>query len=506
MKRILKITSFIIFTTVLLSSGIISKNISSGINLNSAVAIRDDTTSLIHMIDVDSFRLEILPPSSGVQFYKDGIVFLSLSKYENKMSPNHISFGVVEAYYASVEDSVLGKHMIFSPSSSFSYPCEAMTFSRDYNTVYFTKLSKKDRKEKIFMAKFGSDSKNQTNLFPEIIPLDFCADDYAFSHPTLSSDGTMMIFASDIKGSFGGMDLFVSRLADGKWSVPENLGKFINSAGNEFFPFLDSENNLFFSSDGLPGYGGYDIFTCKFNGVDWDKPINLSDRINSDMDDIAFTINKTDGKSGFFTRRQKSGKRDMQLFRVTLNHEVADQNLLTLSNVFYGNPVPKTNLIAATSNMEVKSPEAEPQTIKPGIDVVKTEEVKVPETITEIKKTAEKITVIKPEPTIDSAENKAIIIKEPKVIATEQKDVVIYRVQLLPSATQINSKEMVINGTSYKLYEYLYRGAYRYAIGEFSTLVHATTLQRICRQSGYPQSFVVAFKNNIRSLDVNLFK
>jgi len=299
MKRILKITSFIIFTTVLLSSGIISKNISSGINLNSAVAIRDDTTSLIHMIDVDSFRLEILPPSSGVQFYKDGIVFLSLSKYENKMSPNHISFGVVEAYYASVEDSVLGKHMIFSPSSSFSYPCEAMTFSRDYNTVYFTKLSKKDRKEKIFMAKFGSDSKNQTNLFPEIIPLDFCADDYAFSHPTLSSDGTMMIFASDIKGSFGGMDLFVSRLADGKWSVPENLGKFINSAGNEFFPFLDSENNLFFSSDGLPGYGGYDIFTCKFNGVDWDKPINLSDRINSDMDDIAFTINKTDGKSGF---------------------------------------------------------------------------------------------------------------------------------------------------------------------------------------------------------------
>jgi len=196
----------------------------------------------------------------------------------------------------------------------------------------------------------------------------------------------------------------------------------------------------------------------------------------------------------------------MQLFRVTLNHEVADQNLLTLSNVFYGNPVPKTNLIAATSNMEVKSPEAEPQTIKPGIDVVKTEEVKVPETITEIKKTAEKITVINPEPTIDSAENKAIIIKEPKVIATEQKDVVIYRVQLLPSATQINSKEMVINGTSYKLYEYLYRGAYRYAIGEFSTLVHATTLQRICRQSGYPQSFVVAFKNNIRSLDVNLFK
>jgi hypothetical protein len=471
MKKVTITAFFSILTIALLSSGIISKNISRGINLNSSVAIIDDTTSLIHMINVDSFRLAILPPSSGVQFYKDGIVFLSLSKNEMKMSPNQISFGAVEAYYASVEDSVLGKHMIFSPSSSFSYPCEAMTFSHDYNIVYFTKLSKKDRKEKILMAKFIYDSKNQTNLFPEIIPLDFCADDYTYSHPTLSSDEKMLIFASDIKGSFGGMDLFVSRLADGKWSVPENLGKFINTAGNEFFPFLDSENNLFFSSDGLPGYGGYDIFTCKFNGVDWDKPINLSNRINSDMDDIAFTINKTDGKSAFFTRRQKSGKGDLQLFKVTLNHEVANRNLLTLSNVFNGNPVPKTSFIAATSNVEVKSPAAEPATTKPGIDVVKTQEVKVPE-----------------------------------VISAEQKDVVVYRVQLLPSTTQINSKEMIINGISYKLYEYLYHGAYRYTIGEFSALAPAVALQRICRQSGYSQSFVVAFKNNTRSLDMNLFK
>jgi hypothetical protein len=506
MKKIPQTAFFSILIIVMLTSGIINKNLSSGINMNSAVAIMDDTTSLIRMINVESFRLPILPPSSGVQFYKDGIIFLSLSKYEKKMSPNQISFGVVEAYYASVEDSVLGKHMIFSPSSSFSYPCEAMTFSSDYSTVYFTKLSKKDRKEKIFMAKFKSDSKNQANLFPEIIPMDFCSDDYTYSHPTLSSDGKMLIFASDIKGSFGGMDLFVSRLADGKWSVPENLGKFINTAGNEFFPFLDSENNLFFSSDGLHGYGGYDIFTCKFNGVGWNKPINLSDRINSDADDIAFTINKTDGKSAFFTRRQKSGKGDMQLFRVTLNHEVADQNLLTLSNVFNGSPVPKTSLIAATSKVEVKSPEAEPPTKKPGINVVKKEEVKVPETITEIKKSAEKITVTKTKPVIDSAENKAVIIKTPKVISTEQKDVVIYRVQLLPSTTQINSKEMVINGTSYKIYEYLYLGAYRHTIGEFNTLGLAIALQRICRQSGYSQSFVVAFKNNIRSLDMNLFK
>jgi hypothetical protein len=65
---------------------------------------------------------------------------------------------------------------------------------------------------------------------------------------------------------------------------------------------------------------------------------------------------------------------------------------------------------------------------------------------------------------------------------------------------------MDIGGTNYKIDEYLYLGAIRYTIGEFSSLAQATALQRICRQSGYDQSFVVAFKDNTRSLDKNLFK
>ena len=75
-----------------------------------------------------------------------------------------------------------------------------MTFSHDYNTVYFTKIPKKDKKEKIFMAKFTPDSKNQTDLVIENNPLDFCSENYNYSHPALSSDGNMMIFASDREG------------------------------------------------------------------------------------------------------------------------------------------------------------------------------------------------------------------------------------------------------------------------------------------------------------------
>jgi WD40-like Beta Propeller Repeat len=506
MKRALEIILFALITIMLLSSNAIDKNIISEVYLNSSNVTIDDTTNVKRFIEVDSFRLQIIPPSSGVQFYKDGIVFLSMTKNEMRMSSNQISFGAVEAYYASVVDSVLGKHMIFSPLSSFLYPCEAMTFSSDYNTIYFTKIPKNNKKEKIFMAKFVPDGKSKTGLVPQVVPLDFCADNYNYSHPTLSSDENILIFASDREGSFGGMDLYISRRTGDKWSVPENLGPFINTAGNEFFPFLDSENNLFFSSDRLPGYGGYDIFTSKFNGEGWDKPVNLSDHINTDKDDIAFTINKIDGKTAFFTRRQKSGKDNMQLFRVKLKQGVADMNLLTLSYVFDGKPVAKTIFASVTSETKAKPVEAEsPKTI-PATEVVKKEKPKVSETTTEIKKTAEKVIVAKPEPEVISPKNKPVATVTTKPAPVEQKDVVIYRVQLLPSTSEKKSKEIVINDKGYKLYEYLYLGAYRNTIGEFSTLAPAIALQRICRQSGRSQSFVVAFKNNIRSLDMNLFK
>jgi hypothetical protein len=381
-----------------------------------------------------------------------------------------------------------------------------MTFSRDYDTIYFTKFPKKDTKEKIFMAKFTPNSKSQTDLVPELTPLDFCKDNYNYSHPTLSYDEKMLVFASDREGSIGGMDLFVSRRIGGKWSEPENLGKNINTAGNEFFPFLDSDNNLFFSSDRLPGYGGYDIFTCKYNGSGWDKPRNLSDRINSDKDDIAFTVNKMDGKTAFFTRKQKSGKSKMQLFRVTLKQEVLDRNPLTLSYIFNGIPVSKPSLMAANIKTEEKLSEAEPSKTKPVAKATKKEELKVPETTAKPKKIPEKVSVIKPESGVKLPEVKVVTIKPTAPTTIEQRDVVIYRIQILSSNRPKSEKEIVLNGKKYDMYEYFYLGAYRYTIGEFRTLPPAAELQKLCRQSVYPQAFVAAFKNSTRSLDLKLFK
>jgi hypothetical protein len=506
-------------TIILISSASAGKYLRKDLLLNSSLKTIDDTANIIRLIKVDTFRLPIIPPSSGVQFYKNNIVFLSRSKNERKMTPNQISFGSVEAYYASVEDSATGRHLIFSPVSSFSYPCDAMTFSRDYNTVYFTKIPKKGKTEKIFIGKLIPNSTNPSGLVSELQPLDFCRDNFNYSHPALSADENMMIFASDRDGSLGGMDLFISRKVGEQWSPPENLGNEINTTGNEFYPFLDSDNNLFFSSDRLPGHGGYDIFTSKFNGSGWDKPVDLSAPINSSQDEIAFTINNTDGKSAFFTRRQRLGKAEMQLFRVTLKHGADNKNLLTISDVFEGKSVSKSVPATASVVNEVKPSETEPVKTKTVTNAVKKELSKVTETSSPVKKLPEKEkiksetkvtksenSVAKSDTKVAQAENKNVNNKVNLPTPVGQKDVVVYRVQLLPSTSQKNSKEIILSGTNYKLYEYIYLGATRYAIGEFSKVSLATALQKICRQSGYPQAFVIAFKNNVRSLDPELFK
>ena len=146
-----------------------------------------DTSDLSFKLRVDSFPLPIIAPSSGVQFFRDKVMFLSLTKNERKMTPNHISFGVVNAYYATILDSAEGKHVEFSPALPFSFPCEAVTFNYSFDTIYFTKLN--DGKEKIFMARYASEGITMTGT----LPVEFCTGNYNYSHPSLSADGHTMV-------------------------------------------------------------------------------------------------------------------------------------------------------------------------------------------------------------------------------------------------------------------------------------------------------------------------
>lgn len=149
---------------------------------------------------------------------------------------------------------------------------------------------------------------------------------YWDSQPSIASDGKTLYFASDRKGGRGGVDLYVTvkDITTGVWSAPENLGPVINTNADEKSAFIHSDfQTLYFSSDGHPGVGGFDIFFSK-KGEDgkWSEPKNIGIPINTERDDLGFFVS-TDGHLGYFASNEPSrangksvGKYDIYSFEL----------------------------------------------------------------------------------------------------------------------------------------------------------------------------------------------
>lgn len=138
-------------------------------------------------------------------------------------------------------------------------------------------------------------------------------DEYSVGHPALTADGNILVFASDMPGGFGGTDLYYSVRSGVQWTRPINMGKQINTEGNEQFPSLSADGSLFFSSTGHPGLGGLDVFEVPLTNMRAARaPVNLGAPINSSRDDFGF-IRAEDGKSGFFSSN-RAGNDDIYKF------------------------------------------------------------------------------------------------------------------------------------------------------------------------------------------------
>jgi hypothetical protein len=479
-----------------------------------------EPSSLLYEIDL--FNLNLLPPSSGVQFFRDGIVFLASTKNTGRMLSKHLSFGTVQPYYASLEDTTLGEYHIFSPTVSFFCPSDAMTFSNQYDTMYFSAPYKKDKKEKIFRA-VSSKMKELYDWSIDADPLNFCKEGNIYSQPALSADGKLVVYSSDLENSVGGMDLYFSRKTASGWSDPENLGIDINSKGNEIFPYLDSNDNLFFSSNGLYGLGGYDIFVSKYENDKWAVPVNLTKHINSTDDDIAFKMDNSYGKTAFLTTRRKSGKGEMYLLKISYKG-TAITNKMNLFQALYA------EALAEIDSSQIKKMLAKVNSEKLEEDKLRADKIAKERLLTEkskadsiesariaMQKRMEAEKSIAERRKADSIENARI--KANMMLAAQRKadsiekarlaksqPVVVYKIQFQSSVRHLNIKTIRLNGKDYPVSEYFYMGEYRYTVGELSSLDSARTLRNLCRKSGYPQAFVAAFKNNVRSNDPALFR
>ena len=122
------------------------------------------------------------------------------------------------------------------------------------------------------------------------------------SQPSISADGKTLYFASNRPGGKGGIDIYkIEKMINGDWSSPINLGDSINTQYDEKSPFIHSDSQtLYFASNGHPGVGGYDIFYSRGDAKGgWKNPVNIGKPINTEGDDISFFVS-TDGETAFF--------------------------------------------------------------------------------------------------------------------------------------------------------------------------------------------------------------
>ena len=139
--------------------------------------------------------------------------------------------------------------------------------------------------------------------------------------PSLAFDGSALYFASNRVGGFGGYDIYVSYWKENSWTYPENLGSDINTSGNEITPFYNGED-LYFSSDFHHGMGGYDIFHSLVKGGQWTHPENMANGINSPADDYYPAIKE--GSKGIFFSSNRLGGRGMDDIYLAVPVEIAN--------------------------------------------------------------------------------------------------------------------------------------------------------------------------------------
>lgn len=193
----------------------------------------------------------------------------------------------------------------------------------------------------------------------DFLPLFANQEGSSYGHPAFYDDGRSLLFSSDRAGGYRGMDLYETHwdLQQQQWSDPVNMGSDVNTEGDEIYPRVVGDA-LYFASNGMEGFGGYDIYRMSFIN-DVLVPGTLFHYlfpVNTVYNDFGIFF---DGTEGYFIsdRRGAAGKDDIYSFDNTIS-PLSSESAIGVS-AEYSAMVGNLNLISGLGNSNTESFETE---------------------------------------------------------------------------------------------------------------------------------------------------
>jgi outer membrane protein OmpA-like peptidoglycan-associated protein len=336
---------------------------------------------------IDNLKSNSKNSDFGPTFFGDNKIIFSSSRGGGKKWDNDQPF--LDLYEGVInQDGSVTKVKRLSSTINSKYHESSVSFSPDKKTVYFTrnndyddnyetsievdttlviktvkrrrgdpyKKAKKEKQKMTYIAMYRADI-DESGKWKNITPLPFNNRNYSVGHPAVNRDGTKLYFTSDMPGTYGGTDIFVVNiLSDGEYSKPKNLGRKINTLGREMFPYIDTKNILYFSSDSRKGgLGELDIYAVKIYDNSISKALHLGAPINSKNDDFGIILNN-DIDEGYFSSTRKGGKGDDDIYHFLasppLNIECTQSVTGVIKNTKTSKPIANALVVLLNENGE----------------------------------------------------------------------------------------------------------------------------------------------------------
>ncbi len=310
----------------------------------------------------NNYEIWLLPLNSegsdfGAVYYDKGIVFCSNRDELAEGTSARLSKDRVflDVYYSERQlGNTYGQPVKLKGGINSQFNDGPISFNYEEDQAFFTRNSifkgKKMRSQEgalhlsVFSATVNDDGK-----WSNVDKLSFGGEeegksrDYSIAHPSISQDGNNLYFVSDMPGGFGGTDIYQCTLIDTTWSRPVNLGRGVNTPGNEMFPHIHRDGTLYFSSNGHAGMGGLDIYYANKENNKWGKPTNVGYPVNSAKDDFGLTITG-DKSSGYFSSNRLGGFGSDDIYYFASSDATAAESTPQQATMAFGQP-DFTNLV-----------------------------------------------------------------------------------------------------------------------------------------------------------------